>query len=143
MVDMNLSSAGAGRGLPAAAQPDRKDPARMVKAIKNIDGKGVSARLAFGTIARFSQVSLVRRAVMEGQDIIIRVDAMKKELQELGCEIREDWLGGKDCTLCEIRGKRIVFIDLESSPQELSASLARLVAELKATLIGQAASTDV
>lgn len=80
---------------------------------------------------------------MEGQDIIFQVDAMKKELRDLGCEIREDWLGGKECALCEIRGKRIVFIDLESSPVELATSLARVLAELKTTPIGQAAATEV
>ncbi len=80
---------------------------------------------------------------MEGQDIIFQVDAMKKELQNLGCEIREDWLGGKECALCEIRGKRIVFIDLESSPVELATSLARVLAELKTTPIGQGAATGV
>ncbi len=80
---------------------------------------------------------------MEGQDIIFQVDAMKKELQNLGCEIREDWLGGKECALCEIRGKRMVFIDLESSPVELATSLARVLAELKTTPIGQGAATGV
>jgi len=68
---------------------------------------------------------------MEGQDIIVRVEHLKKELQSMGCEIREDWLGGKDCTVCEVRGKRVVFVDLGNSPSELAGSLQRIIDQLQ------------
>lgn len=67
---------------------------------------------------------------MEGRDVIVRIDLLKKKLQGLGCEIREDWLGGKDCTVCEVRGKRVVFVDLANPPAELAGSLQRVIDQL-------------
>lgn len=67
---------------------------------------------------------------MEGQDILVRVEQLKRELQNMGCEIREDWLGGKECAVCEVRGKRVVFVDLGNPPSELAGSLQRVVDQL-------------
>lgn len=67
---------------------------------------------------------------MEGHDVIVQIDLLKKELQRLGCGIREDWLGGKECVVCEVRGKRVVFIDLASSPSEVAGALQRVLTEI-------------
>jgi len=73
---------------------------------------------------------------MEGQDVIVQIDLLKKELQRLGCEIREDWFGGKECAICEIRGKQVIFVDLASSPLEVAASLQKVVEEVRGRLSG-------
>jgi len=38
--------------------------------------------------------------------------------RRMGYEIREEWLGGSGCSICELRGKTVVFIDAACSPQE-------------------------
>lgn len=43
--------------------------------------------------------------------------------RKLGYEIREEWLGGAGCSLCELRGKPVVFIDAACSAQEQAEQL--------------------
>lgn len=67
---------------------------------------------------------------MEGQDVLARIEQLKRELQRMGCEIREDWFGGKECAVCELRGRRVVFVDLGNPPSELAGSLQRVIDQL-------------
>lgn len=43
--------------------------------------------------------------------------------KKLGYEIREEWLGGAGCSVCELRGKPFVFIDAACSAQEQAEQL--------------------
>jgi hypothetical protein len=38
--------------------------------------------------------------------------------ERLGYEVRQDWLGGTGGGGCEIRGRKVLFIDLALSPAE-------------------------
>lgn len=49
------------------------------------------------------------------------VDAVRDLIdmaRRMGYEIREEWLGGAGCSVCELRGKAVVFIDSACSAQE-------------------------
>ena len=38
--------------------------------------------------------------------------------QQLGYAVRHEWLGGTGGGACEVKGKRILFLDLAASPLE-------------------------
>jgi hypothetical protein len=38
--------------------------------------------------------------------------------QSLGIKVRQDWLGGANGGICEIKGQRYLFLDVTSSPPE-------------------------
>lgn len=49
------------------------------------------------------------------------VELIRQILQsakEGGVVVREEWLDGAGCALCEIRGKRVLFVDLAISAAE-------------------------
>ncbi len=37
---------------------------------------------------------------------------------ESGCEVRQEWLNGAAAGACEIKGRRLIFLDLALSPRE-------------------------
>jgi hypothetical protein len=38
--------------------------------------------------------------------------------QRLGYEVRQEWLGGKGGGRCELRGRKLLFLDLAQGPAE-------------------------
>lgn len=49
------------------------------------------------------------------------VDAVRELVESakrMGYEVREEWLGGAGCAVCQLRGKSVVFVDAACSVQE-------------------------
>ncbi len=47
---------------------------------------------------------------------------------QLGYEVRQEWLGASGGGLCELRGRRCIFLDLALSPTEQAEQLAAALA---------------
>lgn len=47
-----------------------------------------------------------------------RLEQTLKLAEQLGYTIRQEWLGGRGGGPCEIRGQKVLFIDLALSPLE-------------------------
>jgi len=62
-------------------------------------------------------------------DAATQVEAVVDLLGRLGIEVRKERLGGAGGSLCEIRGRRVVFIDLEA---DLATTLDRCLTALAA-----------
>lgn len=63
-------------------------------------------------------------------------------LREAGWEIRYDWLGGAGGGPCQVRGQRILFLDLAQGPlEQLDQAAAAAQAEIRSA--PRAAGVDV
>ncbi len=49
--------------------------------------------------------------------------------QSLGIKVRQDWLGGANGGICEIKGQRYLFLEVDAAPAE---RLDRVLAALEA-----------
>ncbi len=59
-----------------------------------------------------------------------KVEAVRGLLElarEMGYEIREEWLAGTGCSVCELRGKPVLFVDAACSAQELYEQLHQIL----------------
>lgn len=64
---------------------------------------------------------------MDGQNAVEKTAEIKRYLLSLGWEIREDWINGKACEVCELRGRKIIFVNLYATPGEQFEELCRLL----------------
>lgn len=52
-----------------------------------------------------------------------RLEQALEQARELGYEVRHEWLGGSGGGGCQLRGKKILFVDLAQDPAEQLASV--------------------
>lgn len=67
---------------------------------------------------------------MDGRDLLSQVAFLKRLLNQAGCEVREEWLSGRGCALCEFRGRKVVFVDPSLTPQEQLQDLVGITRQL-------------
>lgn len=56
-----------------------------------------------------------------------RLEETLRSLRRLGYQVRQEWLGGEGSGACELRGRKLLFLDLaQSSDDQLEAAEAAL-----------------
>ncbi len=68
---------------------------------------------------------------MDGSDVLRSLDELRRELIGKGWAIREEWLNGRGCPMCEIRGQKVVFVDISLTPREQMAQLREICSALE------------
>jgi len=71
------------------------------------------------------------RESMDGSDILRSLDELRRKLIGKGWAIREEWLNGGGCHMCEVRGQKVVFVDISLTPREQLAQLQGLCSALE------------
>jgi hypothetical protein len=57
-----------------------------------------------------------------------QLDQLVRLARELGYTVRQEWLGGEGGGVCELRGKKHIFIDLANSAAEQLDTVAAVLA---------------
>lgn len=63
------------------------------------------------------------------ENVLQRLDRMAKIARRNGFEIRGEPLGGAGSTWCEIRGKRILFLDISQPAAEQALAIREILEE--------------
>ena len=50
--------------------------------------------------------------------IITQLEQSIESARQQGCDVRFDWFGGTGGGICQVNGKKVLFIDLALSPVE-------------------------
>lgn len=64
---------------------------------------------------------------MSAAEVLKNLEELKRRVHEMGWEIREEWLNGKGCAVCELRGTKVLFVDISVEPWERWRQLSELV----------------
>ncbi|GIX02496.1 MAG: hypothetical protein KatS3mg112_1433 [Thermogutta sp.] len=68
---------------------------------------------------------------MDGTDVLRSLDELRRKLIGKGWAIREEWLNGRGCHMCEIRGQKVVFVDVSLTPREQMVQLQEICSALE------------
>ncbi|MCC9644320.1 hypothetical protein LOC71_18740 [Rhodopirellula sp. JC740] len=63
----------------------------------------------------------------DDENVLDRLKRMTRIARQNGFEIRGEPLDGTGCTWCEIRGKRILFLDLTQTAAEQALAIAEIL----------------
>lgn len=76
--------------------------------------------------------ALAPSSLGEGENVLQRLDRMTRIARNHGFEIRGESLGGGGSTWCEIRGRRVLFLDLSQPAAEQVLAIREILEETSA-----------
>jgi hypothetical protein len=65
----------------------------------------------------------------QDENVLQRLARLTRIARQQGFEIRGEPLGGNGCTWCEIRGRRVLFLDLAQPAAEQAIAIREILAE--------------